>query len=95
MSEKKPFGYTGGKPREPLTATSPGLGAYVVTPRDDADLPEPIRAVYVGGSGTLCFIDPQGEMNQTGTIRAGSLLPCFMVRLLATGTTATDLTGIE
>lgn len=72
--------------------TAPALGAIAVSPSDSADLPETLRAVTLGGAGTLSFVGTDGLVHQTGTLPAGTY-PVFIRRLRATGTTATDITG--
>ncbi|WP_323717503.1 spike base protein, RCAP_Rcc01079 family [Paracoccus aminovorans] len=62
------------------------------TPSDNADLPDAIRAVTVGGAGTLAWRGPGGGINQTSVLPAGTYA-INADRILATGTTATDLTG--
>jgi hypothetical protein len=72
---------------------APALGAFHITPSDNFDMSAEIRAVTIGGAaGTLRFIGRDGEVNMTGTLLPGSY-PLFARRILATGTTATELTG--
>lgn len=72
--------------------TGPALGAYAITPSDSANLAETIRAVTVGMQGALSFVGTDGKTYTTGTLPAGTY-PLFATRILATGTTATNLTG--
>ncbi|AXQ94453.1 hypothetical protein ORIO_23230 (plasmid) [Cereibacter azotoformans] len=71
---------------------SPALGALAVTPSDSADLATAIRAVTIGGGGTLAFVGVDGTTCTTGELPAGTYaLRASSIR--ATGTTATDITG--
>lgn len=72
--------------------TSPALGAIAVSPSDTADLPETVRAVTIAGAGRLSFIAPDGAVCTTAALPAGTY-SLFAVRIRATGTTATDITG--
>lgn len=74
-----------------LQLTGPALGAFAVTPNDSADLASAIRAVTIGGDGTLSYVSG-GLTYTTGTLPAGTY-PLFAERIRATGTTATNITG--
>ncbi len=72
---------------------APALGAFHITPSDNVDMSAEIRAVTIGGAaGVLRFVGRDGETYTTGTLPPGSY-PLFARRILATGTTAADLTG--
>lgn len=74
----------------PLTA--PALGSLAVTPSDSTDLATPVRAVTLQTGGTLAWINREGVAQATGPLPAGTY-PLMARRILATGTTATGLTG--
>lgn len=75
------------------TITGPAVGAYAVTPNDSTDLDQPIRMVTLAGEGTLSYISSLDDATYTtGILPAGSY-PLFASRILATGTSATDITG--
>jgi len=78
--------------KHPLSADAPALGALAIVPADDADLSAEIRAVTIGVGGVLRFVGRDGEIHTTGILPPGSY-PLFAHRILATGTTAADLTG--
>ena len=81
MSEKFPNGYL-----------PSAQGALAITPSDTVDHAK-IRLVTIGGTaGTLSFISLDGETNTTGILQPGNY-PVETRRILATGTTATDITG--
>ncbi|MBZ4023878.1 hypothetical protein CKO11_15605 [Rhodobacter sp. TJ_12] len=74
--------------------TGPALGHFPITPTDDADLPKPVRQVIIGGSaGTIAYVHARdGQTYTTGPLPVGPY-SLWAKRILATGTTATDLTG--
>ena len=68
----------------------PAANMAAITPNDDADLTYVSRALYFGTSGNVTAVTFGG---QTVTIAAlaGGLLPLRVVRVLATGTTASSI----
>lgn len=75
------------------TATAPAQGAMIVSPSNTVDLAEPIRALTIGtAGGTLSFVGRDGATYTTGPLPVGTY-PLEAVRIRATGTTATGLTG--
>lgn len=77
-----------------LGVESPATGALAVTPSDSTDLPTTIRSLTIGtAGGTVAFIGSRdGQTYSTGPLPVGSY-PLLARRILATGTTATGLTG--
>lgn len=73
-------------------ASAPAIGSHAVTPSDTVDLPEVIRAVTIGGSGTLAWRGVDGQDYQTAVLPAGTYAVAA-IRIMATGTTATDITA--
>lgn len=74
---------------------APASKAAAITPNDSADLAFATRAIYVGGAGNLAV-----QMQLDGAVTfvavpAGSILPIRVARVLATGTTATNLIGLR
>ena len=69
-------------------------GAKAVTPDDTNDLDPPAKAIYVGGAGDLTIIDGDGNTRTTNNIVAGSTVEVKATRVLATGTTATEITAL-
>ena len=69
-------------------------GAFAVTPSDTVDLPAPIRALTIGtAGGTVSYIHTRtGETHTTGPLPLNTY-SLEAKRILATGTTATGLTG--
>lgn len=68
------------------------LGSYAITPSDSADLPETIRAVTIGGAGTLSWLADDGEVYHTAALPPGTYA-LKAARIMAAGTSATDITG--
>ena len=71
---------------------APAIAAYAVTPSNTADLPEVIRQVTISGAGVIRYIGPCGGTFTTGVLPAGTYVMTAS-RILATGTTATGITG--
>ena len=67
--------------------------AGVITPSDSVDLPTP-SVVYVGTSGNVAVTTPQGDQVTFVNIPSGSVLPVQVLRVRATGTTASNLVRI-
>jgi len=71
-------------------------GADEITP-SDTDTHEPPVTVYVGVTGNVAIV-PAGEPASAAVVfkglPAGSVVPCRAVKVMATGTTATDLVAL-
>lgn len=68
-------------------------GSFVITPNDGADLPTAIRQITIGtAGGTIRWWNEYNEEQNTGPLPVGTY-PMAAHRILATGTTATGLTG--
>ena len=75
--------------------TAPGRSLRAVTPNDSLDLPAgACRALHIGGSGTIRLIAALDTEHVTITVAGGTLLPLYVRRVLATGTTATEILAI-
>lgn len=75
-------------------ATVSARSATAVVPSDTVVAEAPTRALYVGGPGNI-----KVDMVSGGTVTfynaaAGSLLPIQVVRIYATGTTATNVLAL-
>lgn len=81
-------------PYSPYThgANAPALASFPVAPSDADDLPTMIRAVTIGGAGTIAWVSQSGVASVTAALPAGTYA-IRAARILATGTTATDITG--
>lgn len=74
---------------QPILATS----AAVITPHDTN--PNVFNAIYVGGTGNITLIDLAGNSVLISAIPAGTILPIACTLVMATGTTATLLVGLN
>lgn len=75
--------------------TSPAENAAAVTPNDSTDLTTATRGLYIGGAGDVVVDMVGGETSVpfTGLI-AGNVYPLRVIRVRATGTTATDIVAL-
>lgn len=77
------------------TPTRPVEGVVmfdIATPSDTVDLPQYARWVKCGTSGTIVFMRWDGiVVSDSGPYIAGIWHPVYFKRILATGTTATQL----
>ncbi|MFD2173329.1 spike base protein, RCAP_Rcc01079 family [Rhodobacter lacus] len=73
---------------------SPSMGGNAITPSDSTDLPAPVRAVTIGtAAGVIKYVHARtGATCTTGPLPVGQH-SIWARRILATGTTATGLTG--
>lgn len=67
--------------------------AEAVTPSDSANLATP-SVIYVGVSGNVRVTTPQGDTVTFANVPSGSTVPVQVLRVLATGTTATSLVRV-
>lgn len=68
-------------------------GATTFTNSDTINLPSP-SVIYVGGLGNVRVTTAQGDDVTFTTVQAGSVLPVQVIRVWATGTTASSLVRI-
>lgn len=77
----------------PRPLNAPAQGAFAITPSDTVDLTAAIRLLTIGtAGGTVSFVGRDGVTYTTGPLPLGSY-PIEALRIRATGTTATGLTG--
>jgi len=74
---------------------APADDGFAITPNDGADLTRTPRSIYVGGAGNIALITSKGTTVTFTGLAAGSVLPIRANRVLATGTTATNLIGLD
>ena len=76
---------------------SPGVQGEVVTPHDSTDLTRATRGLYVGVGGdiTAVFVDDPATGILFTDVPSGVILPLRLLRVNATGTTATNMVGIS
>ena len=73
---------------------SPARDGFAITPSDDTDLAETVRALYVGVGGDLCLVLAGGAELVFANVAAGAVLPLRAARVKASGTTADALVGL-
>jgi hypothetical protein len=75
--------------------TNPARGAIAVTPSDVTLLVSDVKALYVGGAGDIA-VNMRGSTTTVtfSGCSAGQLLPVQVDRVLATGTTATNIVAL-
>jgi hypothetical protein len=86
MSAFDRFKYYASSPESPVSH------AFAVTPDDSADLTHVTRAFYVGGGGDLRVVMADGATVTFAALAPG-WHPVRVRRVLATGTSATLITG--
>ena len=73
---------------------APASNAFAVTPADGSNLTHAARALFVGGAGDV-KVDTLGGDTVTFTgVLAGSILPVRILKVYATGTTATNIVAV-
>lgn len=73
----------------------PGVAAVAVTPSDTADLALVSRMLYIGGVGDVAVKMLDGSNCTFKAVPGGSMLPLRVLRVLATGTTATNIVSVS
>lgn len=68
--------------------------AFVITPDDAVNLPLATQAIYVGGTGNITGVLPDGSTVLISAIPVGAQIPVQFKRINATGTTATLIVGL-
>ena len=75
--------------------SGPAKRFFAATPSNTADLAFVTTALYVGGAGDVTVRADGSTQNVTFTaVPAGSVLPIRVARVMATGTTATNIVGL-
>ena len=72
----------------------PFTDAVAVTPNDSTDIARISRGLYIGGSGDVAVITKDGTTTTLVNALAGTYLPIRVSRVLATGTTATNIVAM-
>lgn len=78
-------------------ASAPGAplgGGFAITKSDSTVLAQPTRAVWVGGAGNLAVRYLDGTTDTLMSVPAGVMLPIRVDKVLSTGTTATNISGL-
>lgn len=75
--------------------TSPAAAAWTITPDDVADLPHATRGIYVGQSGDVMVEMVSGDTVTFPNLQAGMIYALRVMKVFASGTTATGLVGVK
>lgn len=67
---------------------------FAITPDDDNDLERNVRGVYIGGAGNLTVMKEDGTTETFVTPLVGTVVPVQTKRVMASGTTASNLMGM-
>jgi len=78
-----------------LGLTAPATRAETVVPNDGADLTRVTRALFVGQTGNVRLRTVEGDVVTLANCQGGVFYPIRADRILATGTTASDLVGLS
>lgn len=73
---------------------TPADSAAAVTPHDTNELTAVTRGIYVGGDGNLAVVTKGGQTVTFTGVVAGSVIPVRAKKVLATGTTATNIVAL-
>lgn len=77
-----------------LIGSAIARGTFPITPNDASDLPEgKAYGFRVTGAGNVRYIGEDGNTDTVVGLTAGERWPVAVTRVLATGTTATGITG--
>jgi hypothetical protein len=72
----------------------PASHAETITPSDTTAIPSATRGLYVGSSGDVAVVMASGESVTFVSVPAGIVLPVRLLKVKATGTTASALVGL-
>lgn len=73
----------------------PATGIASVTPHDTNELAQASRAIFVGSAGDVAVEMIDGSSATLVGVVAGALLPIRVNKVLATGTTASDIVSLS
>ena len=72
----------------------PASHGFAVTPSDSSLLSETTRGIYVGTGGNIAALLLSGASVTFAAVPAGSLLPARLTKIMATGTTASNIVAL-
>jgi len=73
---------------------APASDAAAVTPHDSTEFAVRTRALYIGSGGALTVTMIDGSNVTFVGVVAGSVLPLRVIKVLATGTTASSIVAL-
>lgn len=74
--------------------SSPYEGGFAITPSDATVFAQPTRGIWVGGLGDLAVTYLDGSTSVLKAVPAGTELRIRATQVLATNTTATNISGL-
>lgn len=74
--------------------SSPAVDGSMIQPNDGNDLAHVTRALYVGVGGQIAAQLASGSTITLAAVPGGTLLPLRVRRVMATGTSATNIVGL-
>ena len=74
--------------------SGPAAHGFAVTPNDSTTLGETTRALYVGSAGAIAVLMASGASISFANVPAGTILPIRVNKVMATGTSATNMIGL-
>lgn len=69
--------------------------AVTVTKSDATVYTPPLRGIWVGGVGDLTVVTQDGSTVTFSAVAAGTLIPIAATKVMSTGTTASNITGLR
>lgn len=78
-----------------MTFDNRASDGFAITPDDSNDLAVDAGSIYVGVTGNIALVTVGGTTLTFLAVQAGSILAVKARRVLATGTTATNLIGLN
>jgi hypothetical protein len=73
--------------------SGPARSGFAITTSDVTNFAREAQGIYVGGTGNVVIVTPDGVELTFNNAQAGSVIPWAAIRVNATGTTATGLIG--
>lgn len=74
--------------------SGPASHAFAVTPSDSTLLAETTRGIYVGTGGAIAALMLSGASVTFPSVPSGAVLPLRLTKIMATGTTASDIVAL-
>ncbi|PHR94171.1 MAG: hypothetical protein COA69_00815 [Robiginitomaculum sp.] len=75
-------------------STGSASNGFPIVPNDATELAETVRAIYIGGTGTITLVLSGGAELTFTNVPAGIILPVRAISVKSTGTDATNLVGL-
>jgi len=79
--------------KNPFEGSACAHGATTITPSDTEDLANEARGLWIGGNGDVRVVTRNGDDITFNSAIGGTILPVYVTKVFATGTTASNLRG--